>query len=100
MNDKELRLLTKSIDFYGKYTQNQSKVLCLLVENSIDDLVYMSVVNISKKTGVTRATVYSTLNVLQIDGMIKKAGNCKGMFKIVREKINFMIKHYNQNYYN
>ncbi len=38
----------------------------------------------NKQTGVIRSTIYDTLNVLQIDGIIEKDQNNKGLFKIIK----------------
>jgi len=94
MNDKNGHILYQAIADYGKYTDNQNKVLCALIDNAVDNLVYVSVAKLHKQTGVIRSTIYATLNVLQIDGIIEKDQNNKGLFKIAQEKIDFIVKSY------
>jgi Fe2+ or Zn2+ uptake regulation protein len=96
MEDKNM--LYKAIADYGKYTDNQSKVLCALVDNAVDGMVYASVSKIHKQTQVTRPTIYAALNVLQIDGIITKDINTKGLFKISQDKIDFFIKSYKKHH--
>jgi len=94
MNNEEKQMLYQAVTDYGKYTDNQNKVLCALVDNAIDDIVYVSVSKLHKQTGVLKPTIYAALNVLQIDGIIEKDQCSKGLFKIIQEKINFIIKSY------
>ena len=89
-----MKMFRQAVEEYGKYTDNQSKVLCALVENAVDNLVYTPVAKLNKQTGVTRPTIYAALNVLQIDGIISKDINIKGAFKIQQEKINFILNSY------
>jgi len=98
MNKEEKEMLYQAVADYGKYTDNQNKVLCALVENSLDNLVYVSVTKINKQTEVTRPTIYATLNVLQIDGIITKDVNNKGLFKISQDKIDFFVRSYKKNH--
>ena len=87
-------MFRQAVQEFGKYTDNQSKVLCFLVENAVDNLVYTPVTKLSKKTGVTRPSIYSALNVLQIDGIIHKDQDTKGAFNIQQEKIDFILNSY------
>ena len=86
--------LFKAISNYGKYTKNQAKVLCFLVDNAVDNLIFPAPKKISEETGVVKSTVYAALNVLQLDEIIKKDSNNKGLLKINRDKINFILKAY------
>lgn len=90
--DKET--LFKAVSSYGKYTDNQSKVLCYLVNRSVDNMIYPAVKKVSEETGVTRPTVYASLKSLLIDGVIEKCTNSNGVYKINKEKINFIINQY------
>jgi Fe2+ or Zn2+ uptake regulation protein len=94
MDNQDKNMLYQAITEYGKYTDNQNKVLCALVDNAVDNLVYVSVTKFHKQTKVLKPTIYAALNVLQIDGIIEKDQNNKGLFKISQDKINFIIKSY------
>ena len=93
-NKEDMTIYKQAIEAYGKYTDNQSKILCALIENSVNNLVYTPVTKLNKQTGVTRPTIYATLNVLQIDGLIVKDSNTRGAFKIQQEKIDFILNSY------
>lgn len=43
MEKIEDTLLYRAISYYGKYTNNQAKVLCFLVENAVDNRIYPSI---------------------------------------------------------
>lgn len=87
-------MLNEAIIFYGKYTRNQRKVLCALVDIAVEGFVYIPVKKIHEITGVTRPTVYTVLNVLQIDGIIVKDKDQKGAFRIQQDKIDRIISLY------
>ena len=91
---EDMEMFKQAVEEYGKYTDNQSKILCALVENAVDNLVYIPVAKLNKQTGVNRPTIYAALNVLQIDGIISKDINTKGAFSIQPEKINFILNSY------
>lgn len=94
MEIKDKDILYQAINSYGKYTDNQNKVLCALVDNAVNDMVFAPVTKLNKQTGVTRPTIYSTLKVLQIDGIIQKESDSKGLFKLNQDKISFIIDTY------
>ena len=97
MNQEEKEMLYKAISDYGKYTNNQIKVLCFLVEHSVDNLIFPAVKKISNQTGVVKSTVYASINALLIDGIIEKYTNEKGMLKIDESKIDFIKRSYQKN---
>jgi len=90
--DKET--LSKAISVIGMYTDNQSKVLCELVDSAVDNVVYTPVVKINQKTGVARPSIYTALNKFMIDGVIQQDVKQKGSFIINQDKIDFIIKSY------
>ena len=90
--DKET--LSKAIAAIGMYTDNQSKVLCELVDSAVGNVVYTPVVKINQKTGVARPSIYTALNKFMIDGVIQQDRQQKGSFIINQEKIDFIIKSY------
>ena len=87
-------MLKEAIKSYGKYTDNQCKVLCALIDFAVDGWVYVPVKKLHEKTGVTRPTVYAALNVLQIDGIITKDRDHDGAFRIQQDKIDLIISLY------
>ncbi len=94
MKAKDKDMLYQAIESYGKYTDNQNKVLCALINNAVDDMVFAPVTKLNKQTGVTRPTIYATLKVLQIDDLIKKEPDSKGLFKLNQNKISFILNTY------
>jgi CTP-dependent riboflavin kinase len=76
------------------YTENQSKVLCELVNSAVDNMVYIPVAKINQRTGVARPTIYAALNKLMIDGVIEQDRQNKGVFEINQKKLNFIISSY------
>lgn len=94
MDLKSKQTLYQAISSYGKYTDNQNKVLCALIDNAVDNMVYAPVTKLNKQTGVTRPTIYTTLRVLQIDGIIHQDPSSKGLFKISQDKIDFILNSY------
>ena len=87
-------MFNEAITSYGKYTDNQRKVLCTLVDMAVDGWVYAPIKKLHEKTGVNRPTIYAVLNVLQIDGIIIKDNDHKGAFKIQQDKIDLIINLY------
>ena len=97
MNKEKSKMLYQAISDYGKYTDNQNKVLCFLVEHAVDNLIYPAVKKISEQTGVVKSTVYAAINALQLDGIVEQTVNQKGILKINENKIDFIIRSYKQN---
>ena len=87
-------MLKEAIMSYGKYSDNQCKVICALVDLSVDGSVYTTVIKLHDKTGVARPTIYSILNVLQMDKIIVKDPEQNGVFIIQQDKIDFIINSY------
>ena len=87
-------MLNEAIISYGKYTDNQRKVFCALVDLAVEGFVYVPVKKLHEITGVTRPTIYAVLNVLQIDGIIVKDKDHAGAFRIQQDKIDFIISLY------
>jgi hypothetical protein len=91
-------MLNEAIISYGKYTDNQRKVLCALVDLSVEGFVFVPVKKLNEITGVTRPTIYAALNVLQIDGIIIKDKDHAGGFRIQQNKIDLIISLYKKAY--
>jgi sugar-specific transcriptional regulator TrmB len=87
-------MLNEAIISYGKYTDNQRKVFCALVDLAVGGVVYASVKKLHEVSGVASPTVYAILKVLQIDGIIVKDMKQKGIFRIQQDKIDFLINAY------
>lgn len=92
MGSLEETNLFRAVSNYGKYTKNQAKVLCFLVENAVDNLIYPAPKKISEATGVVKSTVYAALNVLQLDEIVTKDVKNKGLLRINQDKIDFILK--------
>ena len=87
-------MLNEAIISYGKYTDNQRKVFCALVDLAVDGIVYAPVKKLNEITGVARPTIYAVLNVLQIDKIIVKDEDHAGAFRIQQDKIDFIMNLY------
>ena len=70
MNDKEL--LLEAIDNYTQYTLAQRTVLKTLVSISINNIVKTNAEELSKISGITKATIYSSLKLFLKEGIIEK----------------------------
>jgi len=68
MEDKEL--LIKAIDHYTFYTSVQRKLLKLLVQIEIDHVVKANVLELSKITNISRASIYRIISIFQQEGII------------------------------
>lgn len=68
MEDK--KLLIKAIENYTFYTSVQRKLLKLLVQIEINHVVKASILELSKITNISRASVYRILSIFQQDGII------------------------------
>jgi Fe2+ or Zn2+ uptake regulation protein len=86
------KMLKESVESLDRYTSNQCKVFNALVDLSVDNLVYASVMDLHKRTGVTRPTVYSAINAFQRDGIITKDFENFGSFKFQQDKIDLLLK--------
>ena len=87
-------MLNEAIISYGKYTDNQRKVFCALVDLAVAGFVYAPVKKLHEITGVTKATIYAVLKVLQIDGFIVKDKKHEGGFRVQQAKIDFIMNQY------
>lgn len=94
MKEKDKKMLNQAITSVGIYTENQSKVLCELVNSAVENKVYIPVTKINERTGVARPTIYAALNKLMIDGVIEQDRQNKGVFEINQKKLDFIISSY------
>lgn len=100
MTDNEL--IKKAIDNYEALSPSHRKVLKLLVELAIDDIVIMSVMKLSKVSGFSRELIYQSLECLEKERFIDRIrkGGDKSLGKLhsivlKAAKINEIIKLYN-----
>lgn len=70
MDNKEQ--IVEAIDNYAGYSSGCRKVLMLLVELSINDIAYVSAMQLSEISSLSREKVYQALDLLQKDGFIEK----------------------------
>ena len=95
MKDKEL--LMKAIDNYDLYTPHERKVLKTLLLISIDDVAITSILKLSKLSKVSRPVVYKALAAFikhELIEEIKDARNILNAFKLKRDKLEEIQKHY------
>ncbi len=97
MNDKNL--LIEAIDHYEAYSPSYRKILKTLVELSIDDIVNISVLQLSKLTLLSRETIYQAFNVMEQDNLIEVVKQAKGKISFIALKaitLNKIIQYYNK----
>lgn len=95
MKDKEL--LIKAIDSYDLYTPHERKVLKTLLLISIEDVAITSILKLSKLSKVSRPVVYKALAAFKKHELIeeiKDARNILNAFKLKRNKLEEIQKHY------
>ena len=95
IEDKEL--LLEAIDNYDVYTPSVATVLKILIELSVDDVVIISVLKLSKLTKISRPVVYKALETFEETGIIeriKKPQHKTSCFYLKANKLKHIIEHY------
>jgi hypothetical protein len=70
MDNKEQ--LIEAIDNYAGYSSGCRKILKLLVELSINDVAYVSVVQLSDISSLSKEKIYQALDLFQKDGFVER----------------------------
>lgn len=97
MENKEL--LLKAIDGYDIYKPQGRYILKALVAIAIDDLAMTTVSRLCELSKVSRQGTYNTLRYLENDRVIeriKNSGTRLSSFRLNRNKLDNIIKYYNQ----
>lgn len=76
MDNKEQ--LLEAIDNYRTYSAGYRTILKLLVELSIDEMVHITVIQLSQMSLLSREIIYQALDVLERDGLIEIVKRTKG----------------------
>lgn len=95
MKDKEL--LMKAIDSYDLYTPSERKVLITLLLIAVDDVSITSILKLSKLSKVSRPVVYKALAAFikhEVVEKIKDERNVLNVFKLKRNKLEEIQRHY------
>jgi len=99
MNDKEL--LLKAIDNYSLYTSAQRVLLRTFVSINVNNIIITDVKELSKMLGISKATIYSSLEIFLIGGVIERVKSPNkgiGMLKLISSQLEeikniFLKKH-------
>lgn len=95
MKDKEL--LMEAIDSYDLLTVSGRIILKSLIKLAIDDVIIISIKELSKLSKVSRPAVYSSLRLLEDNGFIERQinpGSRLSSFVLKPQRFNIIIKHY------
>jgi len=90
-------LLFEAIDHYSLFTKSQKKLLKVLIEIAVNDLVISSITDLKKLTQATRITLSTGLDLLESEGMIQisKSNGVKfSSCKLQQPKINDIVVHF------
>lgn len=97
MNTDNKELLLAAIDDYSVYTPAQRKLLQTLVNLAVDGTVFANVADLMKITNISRATIYTALEMLEKEGAIE-ISDLKGVkfssCKLRQSKLNELIHYY------
>lgn len=91
MSDTEM--IKEAIHYSGLYSNNQCKILNLLLDISVNNIAQATVRFIEEKTKVKKPTIYFALKIFQKDGLIIKNEQLGG-FEIQQQKINYFLESY------
>ena len=76
-----IEMIKEAISDSGLYSNNQCKIVNVLLDIAINNVAQATVRFLEEKTGVKKPTIYFALKIFQKDGLIIK--NAVLMFKIL-----------------
>ena len=91
MNKKDM--LKEAICESGLYSNNQCKIISVLLDIATDNIAQANVKFLVEKSGVKSPTVYFALKMFQKDGLIIKNQQLGG-FEFQQSKIDSLLKSY------
>lgn len=97
MKDKEL--LMKAIDSYSTYTERQRKLLKILINMAVDDIVVVSAIDLHKLSETSRPSVYKCIALFEKDELIERIKDNDGIirlnsYRLNTNKIDNIVRHY------
>ena len=96
MDNKDL--LMKAVDNYEAYSPSYRKILKLLVELSIDDVAYTTVLQLSNILVLSRQVIYEALYVFEKEKIIEIIKKDRGKISSIvlkPNKLNQIVQYYN-----
>jgi len=96
MKDKEL--LIEAIDSYSLLPKAGRTILKMLINLEIDDIIIISIKELSELSSISRPAVYSSLKILEDNGLIErqvKPGSRLSSFILKPQKFSYILQHYN-----
>ena len=97
MKDKEL--LMKAIDSYSVYTDRQRKLLKMLINMAVDDVIVISVIELHKLSETSRPSIYKCIALFEKDEIIEPIKDIDGLirlntYRLNANKIDNIVRHY------
>lgn len=94
---KDQELLLEAIDSYDLLTSSGKIVLKSLIKLAIDDVIIINIKELSKLSKVSRPAVYSSLKILEDNGLIERQtnpGSRLSSFLLKPQRFNAIINYY------
>lgn len=89
----KIEMIKEAISDSGLYSNNQCKIVNVLLDIAVNNVAQATVRFLEEKTGVKKPTIYFALKIFQKDGLIKKDEQLGG-FEIQQPKLNYFLKSY------
>lgn len=88
-----VEMIKEAISNSGLYSNNQCKIVNVLLDIAVNNVAQATVRFLEEKTGVKKPTIYFALKIFQKDGLIKKDEQLGG-FEIQQSKLNYFLESY------
>lgn len=88
-----IEMIKEAISDSGLYSNNQCKIVNVLLDIAVNNVAQATVRFLEKKTGVKKPTIYFALKIFQKDGLIIKNEQLGG-FEIQQPKLNYFLESY------
>jgi Fe2+ or Zn2+ uptake regulation protein len=88
-----VEMIKEAISDSGLYSNNQCKIVNVLLDIAVNNVAQATVRFLEEKTGVKKPTIYFALKIFQKDGLIIKNEQLGG-FEIQQPKLNYFLESY------
>jgi Fe2+ or Zn2+ uptake regulation protein len=88
-----IEMIKEAISDSGLYSNNQCKIVNVLLDIAVNNVAQATVRFLEEKTGVKKPTIYFALKIFQKDGLIIKNEQLGG-FEIQQPKLNYFLESY------
>ena len=88
-----IEMIKEAISDSGLYSNNQCKIVNVLLDIAINNVAQATVRFLEEKTGVKKPTIYFALKIFKKDGLIIKNEQLGG-FEIQQPKLNYFLESY------